>query len=32
MRDELLGLNANNLTPLEALNKLNDIKKIVSGK
>ena len=32
VRDEILGLGVNNLTPLEALNKLNDIKKIVSGK
>ena len=32
VRDEILGLDVNNLTPLEALNNLNDIKKIVSGK
>ena len=32
IRDEILGLDVNNLTPLEALNKLNDIKRIVSGK
>jgi DNA mismatch repair protein MutS len=32
IRDEILNLNVNNLTPLEALNKLNDIKKIVRGK
>ena len=32
VRDEILGLDVNNLTPVEALNKLNDIKKIVSGK
>ena len=32
VRDEILGLDVNNLTPLEALNKLNEIKKIVSGK
>jgi len=32
VRDEILGLDVNNLTPLEALNKLNDIKKIVAGK
>ena len=32
VRDEILGLDINNLTPIEALNKLNDIKKIVSGK
>ena len=31
VRDEILGLDVNNLTPLEALNKLNDIKRIVSG-
>ena len=31
VRDEILNLNVNNLTPLEALNKLNDIKKIVGG-
>ena len=30
--DEILNLDVNNLTPLEALNKLNDIKKIVKGK
>ena len=32
VRDEILGLDVNNLTPLEALNKLNDIKRIVKGK
>lgn len=32
VRDEILSLDVNNLTPVEALNKLNDIKKIVSGK
>ena len=32
IRDEILNLDVNNLTPLEALNKLNDIKKIVRGK
>lgn len=31
IRDEILGLDINNLTPMEALNKLNDIKKIVGG-
>ena len=31
IRDEILGLDVNNLTPIEALNKLNDIKKIVKG-
>ncbi len=30
IRDEILHLDVNNLTPLEALNKLNDIKKILS--
>ena len=29
--DEILGLDVNNLTPVEALNKLNDIKKILKG-
>lgn len=32
IRDEILNLDVNNLTPLEALNKLNDIKKILKGK
>ncbi|MBQ7421962.1 MAG: DNA mismatch repair protein MutS [Prevotella sp.] len=32
IRDEILGLDINNLTPVEALNKLNDIKRIVKGK
>ncbi|MGN0036384.1 MAG: DNA mismatch repair protein MutS [Bacteroidaceae bacterium] len=32
VRDEILHLDVNNLTPLEALNKLNDIKRIVRGK
>ncbi len=32
IRDEILNLDVNNLTPIEALNKLNDIKKIVKGK
>ena len=31
VRDEILGLDINNLTPVEALNKLNEIKKIVTG-
>ncbi|MFK2318052.1 DNA mismatch repair protein MutS [Bacteroides fragilis] len=31
IRDEILHLDVNNLTPIEALNKLNDIKKIVRG-
>ena len=32
IRDEILSLDVNNLTPVEALNKLNDIKKILKGK
>ena len=32
IRDEILNLDVNNLTPLEALNKLNDIKRIVRGR
>lgn len=32
IRDEILGLDINTLTPVDALNKLNDIKKIVTGK
>ena len=32
IRDEILHLDINNLTPVEALNKLNDIKRIVTGK
>ena len=32
VRDEILGLDINNLTPVEALMKLNEIKKIVLGK
>ena len=32
IRDEILHLDVNNLTPLEALNKLNDIKRILKGK
>ena len=32
IRDEILGLDVNNLTPVEALNKLNDIKRILNGK
>lgn len=32
IRDELLHLDVNNLTPLEALNKLNDIKRLLKGK
>ena len=32
IRDEIIGLDINNLTPVEALNKLNDIKRIVTGR
>ena len=32
IRDEILNLDINNLTPVEALNKLNEIKKILRGK
>lgn len=32
VRDEIINLDVNNLTPIEALNKLNEIKKIVKGK
>lgn len=32
IRDEILNLDVNNLTPIAALNKLNEIKKIVKGK
>lgn len=32
IRDEILHLDINTLTPIEALNKLNEIKKIVGGK
>ena len=32
VRDEINHLDINNLTPIEALNKLNEIKKIVGGK
>ncbi len=32
IRDEILSTDVNNLTPVEALNKLNDIKKILTGK
>lgn len=32
IRDEMLSLDVNNLTPLDALNKLNEIKRIVKGK
>jgi len=32
VRDEINNLDINNLTPVEALNKLNDIKRILKGK
>ena len=32
VRDEILRADINNLTPVEALNKLNEIKKIITGK
>jgi DNA mismatch repair protein MutS len=32
IRDEIVNIDINNLTPMEALNKLNDIKKIITGK
>jgi DNA mismatch repair protein MutS len=32
VRDEIINLDVNNLTPIDALNKLNEIKKIVKGK
>lgn len=32
IRDEIVNIDINNLTPMEALNKLNDIRKIISGK
>ena len=32
IRDEIIGLDINNLTPVEALNKLNEIKKILTGR
>ncbi len=32
VRDEIISTDVNNLTPIEALNKLNEIKKIVTGK
>ncbi|MDD4922212.1 MAG: DNA mismatch repair protein MutS, partial [Bacteroidales bacterium] len=32
IRDEILKVDVNNLTPLEALNKLSDIKRILKGK
>lgn len=32
IRDQILDIDVNNLTPIEALNKLNDIKKILTGR
>ena len=32
VRDEIINLDVNNLTPIEALNKLNEIKRIVTGR
>ncbi len=32
VRDEILGIDINNLTPIEALTKLNDIRNIITGK
>lgn len=32
VRDEFINLDINNLTPIEALNKLNEIKRLVKGK
>ena len=32
VRDEILNVDIDNLTPMQALNKLNDIKKIITGK
>jgi DNA mismatch repair protein MutS len=32
VRDQILGLDINNLTPMEALNKLHDIRTIITGK
>ena len=32
IRDEILNIDINNLTPMEALNKLNDIKGVITGK
>jgi DNA mismatch repair protein MutS len=31
IRDEIKNVDINNLTPIEALNKLNEIKKIITG-
>jgi DNA mismatch repair protein MutS len=32
VRDEILRVDINSLTPIDALNKLNEIKKIITGK
>ena len=32
VRDEIAGLDINSLTPIEALNKLHDIRTIITGK
>ena len=32
VRDEILQADINNLTPMEALNKLHEIKKIITGR
>ena len=32
VRDEIMGIDINNLTPIEALTKLNDIRNIITGK
>ena len=32
VRDEIINLDVNNLTPVDALNELNEIKKIIKGK
>ena len=32
IRDEIINIDINNLTPMEALNKINDIRKIITGK
>ena len=32
VRDEIKNLDVNNLTPLEALNKLSEIRRIITGK
>jgi DNA mismatch repair protein MutS len=32
VRDQIIGLDINNLTPMQALNKLHDIRTIITGK